>query len=359
MQDTYTSTEPIGSPPRAAPLPTLLGDHPLIEQVRCLARRVASSNATVLIDGENGTGKDIVARLIHAQSERAQGPFVAVNCGGIPKDLLESEMFGHERGSFTGALASRAGLFQAANHGTIFLDEVAEMSPNLQVKLLRVLQERELHPIGAARDVKIDVRVIAATNADLPRQIAAARFREDLYYRLNVVPVTMPPLRERRSDIPQLVEHFLERHAHRHRKAAVRVTDQAMVHLWEYDWPGNVRELENVLERLVILSEDGVVRAADLPGGMRRLMSRRRIPEANLTTGMDFFAVVRGFETGLIDKALDRAGGNKQAAARLLGVNRTTLVAKLRARDVATKNGRSGRMGIERARDPIVSADAA
>jgi transcriptional regulator with PAS, ATPase and Fis domain len=336
LQHPHTSTEPIALSPLAAPLPTLLGDHPLIEQVRCLARKVAPTDATVLIDGESGTGKDIVARLIHAQSRRARGPFVAVNCGAIPKDLLESEMFGHERGSFTGALTSRAGLFQCANHGTIFLDEVSEMAPTLQVKLLRVLQEREMHPIGSARDVKIDVRVIAATNTDLQRQIAAARFREDLYYRLNVVPVTMPPLRERRSDIPQLVEHFLELHSRRHRDAAVCVTDQAMVQLWEYDWPGNVRELENLLERLVILSEDGVIRPADLPLGMRRSMSDRLIPEAILSSGMNFFAVVRGFETGLIDKALDRAGGNKQAAARLLGVNRTTLAAKLRARDVVT-----------------------
>jgi DNA-binding NtrC family response regulator len=251
------------------PGPRLIGNHPLIEQVRALIRKVAPTDATVLISGESGTGKDIVARLIHLQSKRAAAPFVAVNCGAISPELLESEMFGHERGSFTGALTSRTGMFQLANHGTIFLDEVAEMTPALQVKLLRVLQEREVRPVGSARSVKLDIRVVAATNKDLARETAAGRFREDLFYRLNVVPVTMPALRECRSDIPQLVENFLALDNRRHREGEVRISEDAMVQLWQYDWPGNVRELENVVERLVILSDSGIVSPADLPPDVR------------------------------------------------------------------------------------------
>ncbi len=311
---------------------TLIGVHPLLEQVRNLVRKVAATDVTVLVQGESGTGKEVVARMLHASSARAGQPFVAVNCGAIPAELLESEMFGHERGSFTGAVGARSGMFQLAHQGTIFLDEIGEMSPALQVKLLRVLQEREVRPVGADRNVKVDVRVIAATNKDLEGEVAAGRFREDLFYRLNVVPVSLPPLRERRSDVPLLVEHFLAKHTQRHGRAPLSLTEEAMVRLWDYAWPGNVRQLENLVERLVILA-DGVIGAQDLPLPLRAFITRSAIPRMTLEeSGVDLNLVVEEFENGLISKALTRTNGNKQAAARLLGLNRTTLVAKLRRR---------------------------
>jgi transcriptional regulator with PAS, ATPase and Fis domain len=313
--------------------PLLIGTHPSIESVKALVRKVAPTDATVLISGESGTGKEIVARLIHLQSRRARGPFVAVNCGAITHELLESELFGHERGAFTGAVAARAGLFQAAHRGTIFLDEIAELSPMMQVKLLRVLQERQVHPVGSERFVKVDIRVVAATNQDLAQQMASGRFREDLYYRLNVVPVTLPPLRERRSDIPRLIEHFLAADSVRDRTVAMRISDQAMVELGEYDWPGNVRQLQNVLERLAILSDGGPVAALDLPPAVRCPISRLSTSDPVFgDEGVDLEALVERFETDMIDKALGRSGGKREAAARLLGVNRSTLAAKLARR---------------------------
>jgi DNA-binding NtrC family response regulator len=225
-------------------------------------------------------------------------------------------------------------MFQLAHRGTIFLDEIGEMSAALQVKLLRVLQEQEVRPVGSDRTLKVDVRVVAATNKDLEREVAAGRFREDLYYRLNVVPVSMPPLRERRSDIPVLVEHFLTKLVARHGREAMHLTEEAMVHLWEYAWPGNVRQLENAVERLVILAEGPAIRSDDLPASMRNFISRSAIPDLHVSEdGVDLNRVVEDFENGLIGKAMTRTRGNKQAAARLLGLNRTTLVAKLRRRE--------------------------
>jgi transcriptional regulator with GAF, ATPase, and Fis domain len=242
-------------------------------------------------------------------------------------------MFGHEKGSFTGAVGSRAGMFQLANGGTIFLDEISEMNPVLQVKLLRVLQDQELRPVGADRSMKVDVRVIAATNKDLSMQVERGLFREDLYYRLEVIPINLPPLRERRSDVPLLVRHFLDRHNQKRPEGHVSITGEAMVHLWEYDWPGNVRELENLLERLVILSEDGIIRVENLPAGIRSFISEKKIPKPVMSEeGLDLTHAVEEFENRLIDEALRRTKGNKQAAARLLGLKRTTLVAKLRRR---------------------------
>ena len=311
----------------------LIGQHPLVNRVRALIRRVAVTDATCLILGESGTGKELAAREVHSNSNRADKPFIPVNCGAIPAELLESEMFGHERGSFTGAVGSRAGMFQLANGGTIFLDEISEMSPVLQVKLLRVLQDKEVRSVGADRASHVDVRVIAATNKDLTQQVQNGTFREDLYYRLEVIPVHLPPLRERRSDIPLLVHHFLERHNKKRPDVQVQITEEAMVHLWEYDWPGNVRELENLLERLVILSEDGLIRVENLPANVRSFISEKKIPKPVLTEdGLDLTKAVEEFENRLIDEALRRTKGNKQAAARLLGLKRTTLVAKLRRR---------------------------
>jgi transcriptional regulator with PAS, ATPase and Fis domain len=315
------------------PAPPIIGEHALIQRIGQLIRKVAPTDATVLIMGESGTGKELVARAVHACSPRGDRPFIPVNCGAIPGELLESEMFGHERGAFTGAIGQRQGMFQLANGGTIFLDEVGEMDQALQVKLLRVLQDHEIRPVGGDRPTRVDVRVVAASNKDLASEVEAGRFREDLFYRLQVIPIVMPPLRERRSDIPLLIRHFLSRHHQRTAGEAIRITDEAMVHLWEYDWPGNVRELENLLERLVILSEDGIIGLPQLPPQIRSLISEKKIPKPSLgDAGIDFNTAVEEFENRLIDEALRRTKGNKQAAARLLGLKRTTLVAKLRRR---------------------------
>ena len=314
-------------------LPFLIGQHPLVLKIHALIRKVAATDATVLVMGESGTGKELVARATHQLSPRADRPFIPVNCGAIPAELLESEIFGHERGAFTGAIGARAGMFQLANGGTIFLDEVGEMSPRLQVKLLRVLQDREVRPVGSDRTLKVDVRVLAATNKELQQEVDRGMFREDLFYRLQVIPIVMPPLRERRSDIPLLTAHFLEKHNGKRPGHPVQITDDSMVHLWEYDWPGNVRELENLLERMVILSEDGWIRVENLPSNLRSFISEKRIPKPSLSEhGLDLNSAVEEFENRLIEEALRRTKGNKQAAARLLGLKRTTLVAKLRRR---------------------------
>jgi len=307
------------------------GSHPVMEKILSICQRVANADSTVLIMGESGTGKELIARYIHSNSRRSANPFIAVNCGAIPPDLLESEMFGHEKGAFTGAVGTRMGLFQLANGGSIFLDEIAEMSTSLQVKLLRVLQEREIRPVGSDRTVKVDVRVVAATNRELGSEVEKGHFREDLFYRLQVIPIVVPPLRERRSDIPTLVQHFLGKHNQLRGDHPVRISDEATVHLWEYDWPGNVRELENLIERLVVLSDDGAIRVENLPPNIRSFISDKKIPRPTLTEeGIDLNQAVEEFEYRLIDEALRRTKGNKQAAARLLGLKRTTLVAKLR-----------------------------
>jgi transcriptional regulator with PAS, ATPase and Fis domain len=313
--------------------PLLIGDHPLIHKITQLVQKVAVTDVTVLIMGESGTGKELVARAIHNASPRAERPFIPVNCGAIPAELLESEMFGHERGAFTGAVGQRAGMFQLANGGTIFLDEVGEMSGTLQVKLLRVLQDREVRPVGADRSFKVDVRVIAASNKELAAEVEVGNFREDLFYRLQVIPIVMPPLRERRSDVPLLVRHFLDKHNEKRPTRPATISEEATVQLWEYDWPGNVRELENLLERLVILSEDGRIGIEHLPPNIRSFISERKIPRPTLgEEGLDLNTAIEEFENRLIEEALRRTKGNKQAAARLLGLKRTTLVAKLRRR---------------------------
>jgi transcriptional regulator with PAS, ATPase and Fis domain len=310
----------------------LIGEHPHTVRLRALIERVAKADATVLISGESGTGKEVVARAIHALSERAANDFVPVNCAAIPHEMLESEMFGHERGAFTGAVAPRQGLFGMADGGTIFLDEISEMPLALQAKLLRVLEDRSVRPLGADRSSQRDVRVIAATNKDLGKAVRRGAFREDLFYRLQVVPIIIPPLRERRSDIPLLIDYFLQRMQARFAQRQWTISKEALVRLWSYDWPGNVRELENMVERLAILCEGSVIEASLLPenllGGIRssepRMVSSLGDGEINLT------AMVREFEGRLINEALRRTHGNKQAAARLLGLKRTTFSAKLR-----------------------------
>lgn len=311
----------------------LVGDHPLIQKIEELVRRLADTDATVLVTGESGTGKELVARAVHALSRRATHPLVPINCGAIPGELLESEMFGHDRGAFTGAIAARAGMFHVADGGTIFLDEIGEMSAPLQVKLLRVLQDGEIRPVGSDHAKKVDVRVIAATNKNLEGEMKRHAFREDLFYRLNVIPIVVPALRERRSDIPSLVAHFLNKENRKRPSRRVEFTEEAMLLLQEYRWPGNVRELENVIERVAILSEDAMIGVESLPSAVREDTWQQYIPHPTLLESAgDLNGTVELYENRLIDEALNRTKGNKQAAARLLGLKRTTLVAKLHRR---------------------------
>jgi DNA-binding NtrC family response regulator len=310
----------------------LVGEHPAIVRLRALVERVAATEVTVLITGESGTGKEVVAQAIHALSARCDQSFVPVNCAAIPHDLLESEMFGHERGAFTGAAGSRHGLLTTADRGTIFLDEIGEMPRGLQAKLLRVLEDGVVRPVGADRGTRVNVRVIAASNVDLAAAVASGAFREDLFYRLQVVPVVIAPLRDRRSDIPLLAEHVLERIRDRAPRRELAISREAMVALWSYDWPGNVRELENMVERLAILCEGSIIDTSILPDNLK-VGARQAMPSirAKLSNGgASLNDLVRELEGRLINDALKQTGGNKQAAARLLGLKRTTFSAKLR-----------------------------
>ena len=310
----------------------LVGDHPAIVKLRALIERVAPTEVTVLITGESGTGKEVVAQAIHALSPRSDLPFVAVNCAAIPHDLLESEMFGHERGAFTGAAGSRHGLLATADRGTIFLDEIGEMSNGLQAKLLRVLEDGVVRPVGSDRATRVNVRVIAASNVDLGDAVERGAFRADLFYRLQVVPIVIPPMRERRSDIPLLTEFFLDRIRERTPGRDLTISREAMVALWSYDWPGNVRELEHMIERLALLCEDSIIDTPILPESL--VVGARPatppIPVRLGEAGVNLPNLVRELEGRLINDALKQSGGNKQAAARLLGLKRTTFSAKLR-----------------------------
>ena len=287
---------------------------------------VAPSDATVLIMGESGTGKEVIANAIHHNSPRAGEPFIKVSCAALPETLLESELFGHEKGAFTGAVARREGRFQLAHRGTIFLDEVGEMSPALQTKLLRVLQEKEFEPVGSARTVKVDIRVITATNRDLEKEVKEGRFREDLYYRLNVVPLLLPPLRERREDIPPLADHFLAIYREKNRKPVRGISGKALDLLIRYDWPGNIRELENCIERAVILSREEVIVPADFPPPILMLSQEDRTDGFAIPSGISLEEV----ERVLIVKTLDETGGNRTRASEILGINRRTLQNKLK-----------------------------
>lgn len=312
----------------------LLGSHPKILETFKLIEMVADSDSTVLIYGESGTGKELVAKAIHYNSPRQEKPLIPVNCGAIPEDLLESELFGHEKGSFTGAIATRKGRFEMANGGTIFLDEIGDMSPALQVKILRVLQEHEFERIGGSKSIKVDVRIIAATNKDLEEAVAQRIFREDLYYRLNVIPINMPPLRERPSDIPLLAYHFLEKFNREKKRDVKEISPECLDVLMRYQWPGNVRELENLIERLVILKGKGTVTREDIP---EKLLSARQdtlLPEVEIPeAGLCFKSLVNEFEKKLIIQALDKSDWIKNKAAKLLNLNRTTLVEKIKKID--------------------------
>jgi len=326
---------------------SLVGNSRGIVEVRKLIEQVANTDATVLILGESGTGKEVVARNLHYHSARRDKPFVPINCGAIPGELLESELFGHEKGAFTGAISARRGRFEMAEGGTLFLDEIGDMPMTMQVKLLRVLQERTFERVGGTKELIADVRVVAATHRNLEELIKEGKFREDLYYRLNVFPIDMPPLRERIDDVPLLVNELIARMEHE-KRGSVRFTPAALIALCQYRWPGNVRELSNLLERLVIMYPYGVVDVGDLPDKFRPAGSTESLPEVNLDPqltaamaapmqpsrlpreGLDLKEHISSVECSLIKQALDEAGGVVAHAAKRLKMRRTTLVEKLR-----------------------------
>lgn len=310
---------------------SIIGTSPAMRRVFERMSRIAKTDSTVLITGESGTGKELVARALHHNGQRTGKAFVAVNCGAIPESLLESELFGHVKGAFTGAIRDKAGKFEAAHHGTIFLDEIGTMPQHLQSKLLRVLQEQEVERVGSNRPTKLDVRVISATNLDLEQEVRKGQFREDLYYRLNVIPLQLPPLRERQQDILALAGHFLEKSCRLMGRSPMTLGRRALEALELYAWPGNVRELENLMERLAALTEGNTVGYEDLPPSVCGAGTPAGAPAADLTKrGIDLPGMVAGLERNYIIQALGLADGVKARAAALLGLNRTTLVEKMK-----------------------------
>lgn len=314
----------------------ILGESPVMQRVFATMEKVADSDSTVLILGDSGTGKELIARALHYNSSRREGPLVPINCAAIPSELLESELFGHEKGAFTGAFKTRIGRFELADGGTLFLDEIGDMNPSLQGKLLRVIQERQFERIGGMKPIKVDIRIISATHQDLKLSVAEKRFREDLYYRLNVIPIKIPPLRERKSDIPLLVNHFIHYFSRTKKKKVEGMSAEALDALENYDWPGNVRELENMIERLVILSSDDVIHLSELP---ERILSYQSPPQARnalpvQVEGFSLECALGDFERQMIFQALERSGWVKNKAAQLLGMNRTTLIEKIKRLDI-------------------------
>jgi DNA-binding NtrC family response regulator len=300
----------------------IIGRSPRMQAIFSLIERIARTNSTVLVNGESGTGKELIARAIHYASPRATRRFLSINCGALPENLLESELFGHERGAFTGAVRDKKGLFQEADRGTLFLDEIGEMTPTMQVKLLRVLQEKVVRKVGGTEEESVDVRIIAATHQELEARIASGDFREDLYYRINVLPIHLPPLRQRREDIPLLVDFFLQKYCKQMDLSPKQISVEAMQMLESYDWPGNVRELENLIERALALSSNtDTVTTRDLPAFL--LTNRKmqtdliQLPE----DGLDLEAYLEGIRSQLMQQALDRTGGVQTQAAELLGMS--------------------------------------
>ena len=319
----------------------IVGQSEAMQKVFDVVRKVADSKSNVLICGESGTGKELVARAIHYNSARSPMPFVAVNCSAVPETLLESELFGHMKGSFTGAVANKAGLFEIANGRTIFLDEIGDTTPAIQVKLLRVIQEREFRRVGGNQDMKVDVRVIAATNRDLEKAVADGSFREDLYYRLDVIPIRLPPLRLRAGDIPLLVTHFLEKFAQESGKAAPTLTPEAMHVLLGHEWRGNVRELENLIERVVAFSTGPSVTDTDVRGWLHHAVTPQQsqgVPTDLPEDGLDLEGLINGIEKDLLMRALERSKWVKKKAARLLKLNTRSF--RYRLEKYAIKGGR-------------------
>ncbi len=309
----------------------IVGNSPAMQEVYKTVGKVAKADATVLITGESGTGKELVAEALHYNSNRRSGPIVKVSCAALPETLLEAELFGHEKGSFTGAMTQRRGRFEMADKGTIFLDEIGEMSLPTQTKLLRVLQERKIERIGSSLPIKVDIRIICATNKDLQRQVEQQKFRDDLYYRLNVINIHMPPLRDRKEDIPALVEHFLAKHRYSATAQPAAISEEALKRLMEYDWPGNVRELENVVERAVVLSRGQIITSRELPFGEHDAGDHEEDGGDEVSVEKSFFKKsVAQFEKDLIMKALRDANGNRSKAAEMLGIYRRLLYAKIK-----------------------------
>lgn len=315
-------------------LDRLIGQSVPMQALYRVIKRVAKTDSTVLITGESGTGKELIANAIHFYSDRRDMPFVPINCGAIPEELLESELFGHEKGAFTGALKERRGRFELAHKGTVFLDEIGEMSPKLQVKLLRFLQETKFQRIGGTKTIEVDVRILAATNKDLERAVSEGEFREDLFYRLNVIPIHVAPLREREGDIALLIQHFLRQHCRKKDMPLKRMARAAVESLQAYEWPGNVRELENVMERLIILTDDAEIQVHDLP---KRMQIQQQVEVRKVELGQDGINLketLDELENRLILDALQRSGGVKNKAAKLLGLNRTTLIEKMKKKQI-------------------------
>ncbi len=313
----------------------IVGQSPQMQENFKLITSVAKSNATVLIQGESGTGKELVAKALHVLSHRSKHKFIDLNCGAIPRELLENELFGHERGSFTGADKRYIGSFERANGGTIFLDEISEMDPSLQVKILRVLQERSFLRVGGGEKVSVDVRVVAATNRDLQKEVEAGRFREDLYYRLNVVPLTLPPLRERPEDIPLLARHFLNIYSQRNDKIFLDFHPEVIDDLMNYHWPGNVRELENTIERIVVLSNDSQVKVKHLPAYLQNAEGALSADSVSLTLAEKEILTLEQTEKRAIENALKKSDYNVLEAARRLRVGQATLYRKIRKFGIA------------------------
>ena len=310
----------------------MIGYSDCMQKIFDIIDKVSASDSTILIDGESGTGKELVARAVHFKSDRSNQPMISVNCGAIPEDLLESELFGHEKGAFTGAIRSRMGRFELAQGGTIFLDEIGDMSPALQVKVLRVIQEKQFERIGGIKTINADVRIITATNQNLEKAVAEKRFREDLYYRINVIPIHLPPLRERNSDILILANHFLMNFNKLKKKNVTHIAPDAVKYFKQYPWPGNVRELQNLIEMLVVMKEEGEICVEDLPPKFRNIQKTiEGSSSIDITEeGFNFNDRVSQLEKDLLLKALKMSGGVKNKAAKLLNLNRTTLVEKLK-----------------------------
>jgi len=310
----------------------IIGQNSKMQQIFRLVKRVAQSDSTVIINGESGSGKGLIARAIHRNSQRKDNPFITINCGAIPENLLESELFGHVKGAFTGATTSKTGKFELAKGGTVFLDEIGDMSPSLQVKILRVLEEKEFEQVGGVKTLSAEVRILAATHRNLETLVSEKTFREDLYYRLNVIPVKVPPLRERRSDIPLLVSHFLAEFNEKNAGAVQEISTDAMHILKQHSWPGNVRELKNMVERFVVLKGEGVIDPQDLPAGIATNPGNATpLPSIEISEeGINLNTAVTEFEKKLILESLNRTNWIKNKAAKLLKLNRTTLVEKIK-----------------------------
>ncbi len=317
-------------------LESIIGSSEAMQRIFTMVRKIAPTDSTILIGGESGTGKELIARAIHFMSGRADKPFVGVNCGALPENLLESELFGHVKGSFTGAIRDKEGLFKVAEHGTIFLDEVGEITPALQVKLLRALQEKEFLPVGGTAPTHVDVRVLAATNRDLEQEVERGTFRADLYYRLNVIPVTVPPLRGRRDDVPLLVRHFLQRLVEKRGMPVKSIDKEAMAILCDYDWPGNVRELENVLERVVLLEDGDVIIRDSLP---EKLLQNPDRGTKGIFEGTPR-ATLEDLEKEYLIQVLESTSWQKKKASSILGINASTLYRKIQRYGLEPKNGR-------------------